>query len=123
MTHQSLTPVPQGSSLGPSLCGPCLGPSLSRPCLGPSLRRSSRHTADHLGPRFMGSSGLVAGPLDACISAAGYFVAADLRIIGLLDVLFSFLEIMDCGFVLDSCPPPKASLRPPWVGCFVLNFC
>ncbi|MEQ2246380.1 hypothetical protein ILYODFUR_037949 [Ilyodon furcidens] len=121
----------------------------------------------------MGSSGLAAGLLDACISAAGYFaaglliacisaagyVAAGLRIIGsfiagvaaglliysyfvgfvvagllIIGLLDFCSRSRDYGlcfivlffgryFVLDSCPPSTASLRPPWVGCFVLNFC
>ncbi|KAK5614701.1 hypothetical protein CRENBAI_018653 [Crenichthys baileyi] len=77
--HETSQPdtVPGGSStllanlqiscLGPSLCGPCLGPSRMP---GPSLRHGSRHTKDLQGPRFVDSSGLVAGLLDACISVA-----------------------------------------------------
>ncbi|MEQ2292877.1 hypothetical protein AMECASPLE_027282, partial [Ameca splendens] len=69
-THQSLS---QGQTQTQFLevHPPCLADlQISR--LGPSLCHGSGHIADHKGPRFVGSSGLVAGLLIACVSAAGF---------------------------------------------------
>ncbi|MEQ2280937.1 hypothetical protein AMECASPLE_025287 [Ameca splendens] len=109
----SRTPGPslQGPSPGPSLQGSRLGPELQgfSKVSGPQLHCvvvSSGHAADLRTPRFVGSSGLAAGLLTACISVAGHLTActsdaglltACIFVPGLLDLAQWELVTSPCG--------------------------